>query len=54
MELTSVLITLGAGRNSLFPSGKTCLVIHDQPDDEVTDPTGNAGLRIACGIILKQ
>ena len=54
VELTSVLVTLRRGKNSLFPSGKTCLVIHDDPDDEVTDPTGNAGARIACGIILKQ
>lgn len=54
VELTSTLVTLRDGRNSLFPSGKTCLVIHDKPDDEVTDPTGNAGARIACGIILKQ
>jgi len=54
VELSSLLLTLRPGRNSLLPSGKTCLVIHDHPDDEVTDPTGNAGARIACGIILKQ
>jgi Cu-Zn family superoxide dismutase len=54
VELTSLLVTLREGKHSLFPSGKTCLVIHDHPDDEVTDPTGNAGARLACGIILKQ
>jgi len=54
VEVTSHLLTLGHGRNSLLPSGKTCLVIHEFPDDEVTDPTGNAGIRIACGPIVKQ
>jgi len=54
VEVTAMLITLRQGKNSLFPSGKTCLVIHSDPDDEVTDPTGNAGTRIACGPILKQ
>ena len=53
VEVTSLLLTLRPGKNSLFPSGKTCLVIHEDPDDEVTDPTGNAGARIACGIIQK-
>ena len=27
------------------------LVIHADPDDETTDPTGNAGARVACGVI---
>jgi Cu-Zn family superoxide dismutase len=54
VEVTSLLLTLRRGRNSLLPSGKTCLAIHENPDDEMTDPTGNAGNRIACGPILKQ
>ena len=29
------------------------LVIHADPDDEKTDPTGNAGARIACGVLTK-
>ncbi|MEO8633663.1 MAG: superoxide dismutase family protein [Gemmatimonadales bacterium] len=29
----------------------TALVIHADPDDELTDPTGNSGVRIACGVI---
>jgi len=54
VEVTSLLVTLGQGKNSLLPSGKTCLVIHADADDELTDPAGNAGMRIACGVILKQ
>lgn len=46
-------VTLGSGKNSLFQEGGTALVIHAKPDDNVTDPAGNAGDRIACGIISK-
>lgn len=49
----ATLVTLGSGKNSLFPAGGTCVVVHELPDDEMTDPTGNAGKRIACGVILK-
>jgi len=35
----------------VFSNGGTALVIHAKPDDMKTDPAGNAGDRIACGII---
>jgi Cu-Zn family superoxide dismutase len=35
------------------PHAGSALVLHANPDDEVTDPTGNAGGRIACGLITK-
>lgn len=47
------LVTLGSGPNSLFQPDGTALVIHADPDDSVTDPTGNAGARIACGVISR-
>ena len=31
--------------------GGTAIVVHEKPDDMKTDPTGNAGNRIACGVI---
>jgi Cu-Zn family superoxide dismutase len=46
-------VTLGEGAKSLFHEGGTSLVIHEKPDDEVTDPAGNAGARIACGVIVR-
>lgn len=45
------LVTLGKGDNSLFREGGTAIMIHAGPDDYVTDPTGDAGPRIACGAI---
>jgi Cu-Zn family superoxide dismutase len=55
---TSVLareVSLGASTSalSLFPPSGTALVIHASPDDEKTDPAGNAGARIACGVITR-
>ena len=52
-EFVAALITLKEGKNSLFQPGGTSLVIHAQPDDDMTDPAGNAGPRIACGVIVK-
>jgi Cu-Zn family superoxide dismutase len=46
-------ITLGDGDNSIFANGGTALMIHAKADDYKTDPTGNAGDRIACGVITK-
>ena len=46
-------VTLGDGANSLFHDGGTALVIHAKADDYMTDPSGNSGDRIACGVISK-
>ena len=39
--------------NSVYAGGGTALVIHEKADDLKTDPAGNAGPRIACGVITK-
>jgi Cu-Zn family superoxide dismutase len=45
-------VTLKAGApNSLFKDGGTALMIHGGADDYKGDPAGNAGPRIACGVI---
>jgi Cu-Zn family superoxide dismutase len=41
----------GDGATSLFHAGGTSVVIHQNPDDMKTDPAGNAGVRMACGVI---
>lgn len=46
-------VTLGSGANSLFANGGTALVVHASADDLKSDPAGNAGARIACGVITK-
>lgn len=37
--------------NSIVANGGTAIVVHEKADDMKTDPTGNAGNRIACGVI---
>jgi Cu-Zn family superoxide dismutase len=52
--LTDPNVTLGEGPNSLFHEGGTALVIHEKADDYKTDPSGNSGARIACGVITRN
>ncbi|MCU1263182.1 MAG: yojM [Bryobacterales bacterium] len=44
---------MSSGKYSIFASGGTALVIHAKADDMKTDPAGNAGDRIACGVIVQ-
>jgi superoxide dismutase, Cu-Zn family len=37
--------------NSVFANGGTSMVVHEKADDMMSDPAGNAGARIACGVI---
>jgi Cu-Zn family superoxide dismutase len=46
-------VNLGSDSHSLFSNGGTALVVHAKADDQKTDPAGNAGDRIACGVITK-
>jgi Cu-Zn family superoxide dismutase len=55
LDVTTKAVTLKEGvPASLFGAGGTSLVIHALPDDERTDPTGNSGGRIACGVITRS
>ena len=40
--------------NDILANGGTAIMIHDKADDMKTDPTGNAGNRIACGVITEN
>jgi Cu-Zn family superoxide dismutase len=37
--------------DSVFTGDGTSIVIHEKADDMMTDPSGNSGARIACGVI---
>jgi Cu-Zn family superoxide dismutase len=52
VEVVNTAVTLDKGKpNSVFKPEGTALIIHAAPDDYRTDPTGDAGGRIACGVI---
>ncbi len=51
--IVNAKVTLGAGDNSVYANGGTALMIHAKGDDMKSDPAGNAGDRIACGLVVK-
>ena len=52
VEVMNAAITLEKGKpNSVFKDGGTAVVIHAGKDDYKSDPAGDAGGRIACGVI---
>lgn len=54
LEITTPNVTLEKGTTkSLLDEDGSALIIHVKADDYVTDPSGNSGDRIACGIIKK-
>lgn len=53
-EVSTKRVTFADGKSSLFQPDGTALVIHVAPDDEKSDPIGNAGPRVACGVIKKK
>lgn len=53
VEVLNRQVTLDKGKpNSLFDADGSSLVIHAKADDYKSDPAGNAGDRIACGVIV--
>ena len=48
LELTSDIITIAEGPNAVLGRG---VILHEKADDLVSQPTGAAGGRIACGVI---
>jgi superoxide dismutase, Cu-Zn family len=53
METTTEQLTLGSGPTSIWDADGSALVVHAAADDFTTDPTGNSGARIACGVLVK-
>lgn len=46
-------VNFGVDSHSLFSNGGTALMVHAKADDGMTDPSGNSGDRIACGVVAK-
>jgi Cu-Zn family superoxide dismutase len=54
VEVLNTAATLDKEKpNSVFHLGGTAVVIHAGKDDYTSDPAGNAGGRIACGVVAQ-
>lgn len=54
-ELIAENVSMTEGEeNSLIKEGGTSLVIHESADDGETQPSGDSGARIACGIVPEE
>ena len=51
MEIEVTGISLGTGSDSII--GRS-VIVHAQADDLISQPSGNAGPRVACGLISKN
>jgi Cu-Zn family superoxide dismutase len=45
---------LAQGSGSMIGAQKRAFVIHANPDDQKTDPSGNSGTRVVCGVIERR
>ena len=53
METTTEQLSLESGPTAVWDADGSALIVHANGDDFRTDPTGNSGARIACGLLVK-
>lgn len=51
---TTLRVTLTDGANGLFDADGSAIVVHAAADDDLTDPSGSSGARVACGVITRR
>ena len=52
-NFTTDRVTLTDGSTTLFDADGSAIVIHAAADDQMSQPAGNSGARIACGTLRK-
>lgn len=54
LSTTTDRISLTDGAATLFDANGSSLIIHANADDQVSDPSGNSGGRVAGGVVVRQ
>ncbi len=52
-SFTTDRVSLTDGSTSLFDADGSAIVIHATADDQISQPAGNSGARVACGVVKK-
>jgi Cu-Zn family superoxide dismutase len=52
-SVLSNAISLGNGKKSIFDRDGAAIIVHAKADDYVSQPAGNSGDRVACGVIVR-
>ena len=45
--------SLGNGKKSIFDRDGAAIIVHARGDDYISQPAGNSGDRVACGVIMR-
>ena len=51
VRMTTPRVTLGREAATLLDADGSAVVVHASADDQRSDPSGNSGARVACGVI---
>ncbi len=52
-SVISNAFALGNGKKSIFDRDGAAIIVHARADDYMSQPAGNAGDRVACGVIMR-
>ncbi len=52
-SVISNAFSLGNGKKSIFDRDGASIIVHAKGDDYISQPAGNAGDRVACGVIMR-
>ena len=53
IEMVASGVSLGSGKSNLLDGDGSALIVHNFADDNMTDPAGNSGTRVACGVVQR-